>query len=183
MTATAAVERLDLEALRGDRTAFDAWYERTAPRVYAYVLTRCGRDTHLAEEITQQAFVAALRDGRAHPIGDAFGWLCGIARHKLVDHYRRLEREERLGVRMVREITPIDELAAWRVPEERETIERALRILTPVQRLAFLYRYLDRLSIREVGALIGKSEKATESLIGRARERFEQAYEEAIDAD
>ena len=86
--------------------AFDSWYRRTLPRVYSYLLSRCGNDPTLAEELTQQTFIAAVDlrsryDGRS----DTVTWLCGIARHKLADHFRMVEREERRRMRLeVREI-------------------------------------------------------------------------------
>ena len=60
----------------------------------------------LAEELAQQTFIAAVDqrsryDGRS----DTVTWLCGIARHKLADHFRTLEREERRRMRLeVRQI-------------------------------------------------------------------------------
>ena len=41
-------------------TTFRAWYDRALPRVFGYALRRCG-STELAEDVTQQAFVEAVR--------------------------------------------------------------------------------------------------------------------------
>src|SRR5262245_11486853 len=67
---------------------FARWYDRTMPRVFSYLVSRTS-DGGLAEELTQQTFVAAVEqrwrfDGRA----DGVTWLCAIARHKLADHFR-----------------------------------------------------------------------------------------------
>src|SRR6185369_15007563 len=72
-----------LAAIVRDDVAFRAWYDRTAPRVYAYLLSRCGSQP-LAEELLQATFVEVVRrpatfDGR----GDVIPWLIGIARHQL----------------------------------------------------------------------------------------------------
>lgn len=50
------------------------------------------------------------------------------------------------------------------------------------QRIALLFRYLDGMSVREVAHAIGRSEKATESLLARGREGFRRAYGGRIDA-
>ena len=42
--------------------------------------------------------------------------------------------------------------------------------------------YLDGLSVREVAAVLGRSEKATESLLTRARDSFRRAYGDRTDA-
>ena len=96
----------ELQIALASDAAFDAWYGRTLPRVYAYLMSRGGHDAALAEELSQQTFVAAIAErGRYDGRADSVTWLCGIARHKLADHFRRLEREERRGMRLeVREI-------------------------------------------------------------------------------
>jgi RNA polymerase sigma-70 factor (ECF subfamily) len=182
MRATAAVAApvAELRAAFEDEVAFRAWYEATLPRVYAFLASRSGGSGHLAEELTQQTFVEAVRrrhsfDGRS----DVVTWLCAIARHKLADHFRRLEREERRRLRMVvKEVRTPDEIGAWRASDERDAIERALRGLPAGQRAALIFRHLDGLSVREIAGMLGRSESAVESLLARARENFRNAYEE-----
>ena len=49
----------------------------------------------------------------------------------------------------------------------------------PPARAALVLHYMDRLSVREVARLIGKSEAATASLLARGRDGFREAYPEA----
>lgn len=172
----------DLDALVRDEAAFRAWYDDAMPRVYRYLVSRCGGDHTLAEELTQQTFVEAVRrrdrfGGRA----DVVTWLIAIGRNKLVDHYRRHGRDARRHGHLIdlhRAGADLD----WDRHEEREAIEAALATLPPEQRLALLFRYLDDLSVRDVAAAIGRSEKATESLLVRARSTFRRAYGGRTDA-
>src|ERR687889_556569 len=72
-----------------------AIYFVALPQVYGYLLPRCG-STALAEDLTSETFLAAVtasRQGHLPEVSTA--WLVGVARHKLVDHWRRLEREQR----------------------------------------------------------------------------------------
>ena len=178
MAMTAAAEGPDeLRAAFADEAAFRAWYDATLPRVYGFVASRCGGPGPLAEELTQLTFVEATRrhasfDGRS----DVMTWLCAIARHKLADHYRRLERDERRHLRLVVREIPV---AGDQTPaaEERDAIERAMRTLSAAQRAALIFRHLDGLSIHEIGTLLGKSDSAVESLLARARRGFRGAYE------
>ena len=178
---TAEREMAGLEAVIADEAAFSRWYEQSAPRVYAYVFNRCGGATDVAEELTQQTFVEALRrrsgyDGR----GDVVAWLCGIARHKLADHYRRLEREHRRHRRLVvRDLTIAE--GGWGAAHTRVAIDAALSALPPQHRLVLLLRYLDRQSVPEIARAIGRSVEATESLLARARRSFARAYGEPSD--
>lgn len=104
--ATVASDANELRAALADDDALASWYRRTIPRVFAYLMSRCGGDRDLAEELTQQQFIAAVEqrwgfDGRSETVT----WLCGIARHKLADHFRAMERAERRQMRIqVRQI-------------------------------------------------------------------------------
>ena len=68
-------------------------YDAHVEQVYSYFHRRCG-DRTVAEELTSETFLSALRSlHRAQPQSADAAWLIGIARHKLVDHWRRRERE------------------------------------------------------------------------------------------
>jgi len=180
---TAERQKAGLEAVLADEEAFSRWYERSAPRVFAYVFNRCGGATDVAEELTQQTFVEALRRRDGYDgSGDVVAWLCGIARHKLADHYRRLEREERRDRRLVVRDLTIDE-GGWGAADTRLVVDAALRALPPQHRLVLLLRYLDRQGVPEIARTIGRSVEATESLLARARRSFARAYGEPSDDD
>jgi RNA polymerase sigma-70 factor (ECF subfamily) len=172
----------EVDVALADDVAFRRWYERTLPRVYSYLVSRVG-DLELAEELTQQTFIAAVEqrrhfDGRS----DSVTWLCAIARHKLADHFRRMERDDRRRARIVVRELHLDSGSAWRGVEERSAIRAALEKLPATQRAALIFVALDGLSVPETGRLIGKSAGATQSLLNRARESFRRAYgEEAGD--
>jgi RNA polymerase sigma-70 factor (ECF subfamily) len=177
---TRVVDKIDeLQEALADDAAFERWYRATLPRVFGYVMARTGGDVELSEDLTQQTFIAAI-DQRAHfdRRSDSATWLCGIARHKLADHFRRRGRDDRRRMRLeVHEI----ELAAG--PDgsrldlgEREQIEQALAALPVAQRAVLMFVALDDLSVAEAGRLMGKSPLAAQSLRPRARETFRRAY-------
>jgi len=75
-------------------------YDDALPHVYGYLLARCG-DTGLAEDLTAESFLAAVHAVRKPGAPDpSIPWLIGVARHKLADHWRRAEREQR-GLRLL----------------------------------------------------------------------------------
>src|SRR3954451_21585952 len=70
-------------------------YDSALPEVYGYLVARCPSAT-LAEDLTAETFlaaVAAVKHDRVPRLTTA--WLITVARNKLVDHWRRLAREER----------------------------------------------------------------------------------------
>lgn len=167
----------NLTAVFDDATAFRSWYESTLPRVYAYLYARCDGDPALAEELTQQTFVAVLGGHRKFR-GDAepMTWVISIARRKLVDHFRSEKRARARHERLVtRHEASHDETATWIVRSGLDEARRALDQLPGEQRIAFVLRHVDGLSVRDVAHTIGRSADATESLLRRARVAFDAA--------
>lgn len=178
---TKPVARLD------DPAAFAAFYDRAVPRVYGYFFHRCGGASGIAEELTQETFltaVTAIRAGR--PIVAPLPWLFGIARHKLLDHYRR---EARIGAGTLvsweawhgggEEPEANDGdlgLEPWDEGNRRERTLTALAALPVAQRQALTLRYLDGLSVPEIADALGRGVHAVESLLARGRATFKRAY-------
>ncbi len=72
-----------------------AIYDRALPQVYGYLLPRCG-SAAVAEDLTAETFMAAVAATRRNGAPEVtVAWLVGVARHKLVDHWRRVAREQR----------------------------------------------------------------------------------------
>ena len=148
-------------------------YDAALPEVYGYLLARCGRRA-LAEDLTAETFLAAVAACRREPPPTpSTGWLVGIARHKLVDHWRAAEREAR-GLVAVgeRDLTDpwdahLDALVAQEVLAEQSGLHRA----------ALTLRYLDGMTVPQVAACLRRSLHATEALLVRARAAFRRAYE------
>ena len=162
-------------------TGFRALYDAALPEVFGYLLHRCGNRT-LAEDLTQEVFLAAarsIRQGEAVDFG--VGWLIAVARNKLVDHYRREEREKR-KLELVREQARIEEAAAPVEPLDRERAMAALEDMTAAHRLALTLRYFDGLSVPEIAGQLNRSVHATESILARAREGFRRRYAEVSGA-
>ena len=180
--ATGDDRRRELAVIFGDAIAFRAWYDDAVGRVYGYLYGRCGGDIEVAEEITQQTFLQAIRhwqafDGRS----DAVTWLCSIARNKLTDLYRERDRQHRRHIQLV-----VREIESQRPDpdhdiDDRDAVVSALRQLPDVERTALVLRYVDDLSVREIATLLSRSIDGTDALIRRAKERFRSIYPEASD--
>lgn len=158
----------------GDPVA--AIYRRALPQVYGYLLPRCG-STAVAEDLTGETFmaaVAATRQGRAPEVTVA--WLVAVARHKLVDHWRRAGRERR-GLALAGQAGEAvdDPWADWL---DADAAHAALSRLPAQQRAALVLRYLDGLPVAEVAAHLGRSLHATETLLARSRAALRRVYRE-----
>jgi RNA polymerase sigma-70 factor, ECF subfamily len=153
-----------------------AIYPAALPQVYGYLLPRCGT-VALAEDLTAETFAAAVvavKEGRVRELTVA--WLVGVARHKLVDHWRRAERERRGLAAVEREHAEAED--PWDDVLDVQAAHAALLRLSVPQRLALTLRYLDGLPVPEVAANLGRSVHATETLLVRARAALRRVYEE-----
>jgi RNA polymerase sigma-70 factor (ECF subfamily) len=151
-------------------------YDDALPHVYGYLLARCG-DTSLAEDLTAESFLAAVHAARKPgATGPSVPWLIGVARHKLADHWRRTEREQR-GLRLLdSNPAPVDD--PWETAIDRIRAREVLGRLGPHHRAALTLRYLDGLPVPEVASHLDRTVHATEALLVRARAAFRRIYEE-----
>jgi RNA polymerase sigma-70 factor, ECF subfamily len=156
-----------------------ALYDQALPQVYGYLLPRCG-NASLAEDLTADTFMAAVTAAKKRTIPDlTVAWLVGVARHKLVDHWRRREREERSLGAVHGGRDEVDD--PWDEHVNAEQAYAALTRLPPPQRAGLAFRYLDGLPVAQVAELLGRSVRATETLLVRARAAFRRVYEESED--
>jgi RNA polymerase sigma-70 factor, ECF subfamily len=155
-----------------------ALYRAHVVRVYSYLARRCG-DRSVAEELTSETFVSAMAALHRQPPRTAdLPWLLGIARHKLVDHWRRREREDRSLAAVQATANALAD--ADRAPLESERAETALATLQPQHRLVLTLRYLDGLPVPRIAELLDRSVHSTESLLARARRALRASYESQV---
>lgn len=179
MQRTSDDERDLVRALRrGDAAALAAFCARYLDQVYGFIYHRLAGDQQTSEDIAQETLLAALEgleryDGRAA----LSTWLCGIARHKLADHWRRRQRLEQARLELYRlpDLTaePTERLER---DELRRLVLSTLRDLPPHYQQVLTLKYLDRLSGRQLAEHLGLSEDAAESLLARARNAFRHGF-------
>ena len=104
-------------------------------------------------------------------------WLIGIARHKLVDHWRRAAREARRLSAALDSSATIEPGPGEGFDSIDVTLAGAvLGCLNPSQRAALTLRYVDGLSVSEVAELLGRTVAATENLLIRSKVAFRRYY-------
>lgn len=158
-----------------------ALYDASLDDVYGYLVRRCD-SVATAEELTSETFLAAVSAiERRPPPALSVPWLIGVARHKLVDHWRRSERERRT-LRAV-DAQPIADGDPWDVELDSIVAHEVLRRLGAHHRGALTLRYLDGLPVAEVAAVLDRTVGATEQLLVRARAAFRDAYEDERPTD
>jgi RNA polymerase sigma-70 factor (ECF subfamily) len=173
----ASAEHLDrIEALvqlaqAGDAEAFGQIYEEYVDVVYRYVYVRCGSH-HLAEDLTAETFVRALRrlDSFTWTGKDIAAWFVTIARNLVVDHVKssRYRMEVTTG-----DLLDADEHVAAPEAEvlarlrDRRLLE-AVKELKADQQECIVLRFLQGMSLAETAAVLGRNENAVKQLQFRA---------------
>lgn len=170
-------ERLVRLARRGDQGALAGLVDRYHGRIERVVRRRLGprlRTQVESGDVVQDTFVHVIRDlGSFAPRGERafFRWLCGVVENRLREIARSMQRR------------PI-EVEASRAPTvrggsdfarrqardaEQELLSRAMEKLTDAQRKVVELRHYGRLSMREIGERLGRSEDAVGMLHQRAK--------------
>jgi RNA polymerase sigma-70 factor (ECF subfamily) len=161
------------------RGALLACYDSALPEVYGYLLARCGR-RETAEDLTSEVFLAAADAVRGTPSRPVeVPWLIGVARHKLVDHWRREERERRrLHAVAAQEPALHEELHQdpWEQALDVLRARQTLDALSPQHRAVLTLRYVDDLPVASVAALLERTLAAAEALLTRAKAAFRTEY-------
>lgn len=166
-----------------DSASVAAFYDAALPRIYSYFFNRCGGRAPVAEDLTQETFMAAVKELKQNRnVETPMAWVFGIARHKLLDHLRIKERERR-RLEAVASSEEGEALVEWADDDDsRDKAVAALERVADPQRSALVLRYLDGMSVPEVARELRKTVRATESLIARGKQSFRRAYEEQADA-
>lgn len=158
--------------------SFASLYERTFPKVYAYVASLL-RDRSAAEDVTAQAFERAYRKRRGYrpAKGSPDAWVFGIARNAALDELRRRKRgakleaePEDLGAR------PAEEYLDFTL--RREVVRTALGQLSGQERDLVSLKFAGGLSNAEIGRVLGTSESNAGTRLHRTLTKLRKACHE-----
>lgn len=164
---------------RREPAALPELYDLYGDRLYAFVFNMVDRDHGIAEDIVQDVWLSAVKmidryEGRSRP----YTWLCGIAVHKVKDHWRRKGRDadrrydppsgERAESLELMDSAPLPEDVVEH-EDTRRIVREALASLPQHYRMMLLLKYVEQMSAKEIGELMEMSVKAVESSIGRAK--------------
>jgi len=178
------VERL----LRGDARAFDDFFNEYFPKLYRFARRRLS-DPVLAEDVAQGALCRALDSLRGFR-GEAalFTWLCTLCRRELSARLGEFNpaagsahlAEEDPAVRAALESLMANESTDPLLAADRAQLRQAIRVALDYLPAPYgdilEWKYLREMSINEIAQRLGRSPKASESLLTRAREAFRETF-------
>jgi RNA polymerase sigma-70 factor (ECF subfamily) len=151
-------------AIAGDERAYGEFLRRVACLVRAFVRSRTQQGRVDPEDVVQETLLAVhVKRHTWRNDAPVTPWLYAIARHKLVDAFRRQGHRVEIDIDVI-----ADSLAA----PERETvidqeIDRALETLAPGQRLVVAAVSVNGRSISETARSLGMTEVAVRVALHR----------------
>lgn len=167
--------------LRKDRKATAKFVARYADVLYRYLRSRLAPTYDQVDDLVHEVFLAAWESLPGYQgTGPLQAWVMGIARHKVEDYYRaRLRAPESIedgDQEPVATASTSDFHQLLEQDELRRNTWQVLASLPEQYRLALIWRYWEKSSAREMAVKTGKTEKAVERLLARARAAFRERW-------
>jgi RNA polymerase sigma factor (sigma-70 family) len=165
---------------RRDAEAFGALVERHQRLVVGAALARCG-DPALAEDIAQEAFVAAWRDLDRLRDGERVGpWVAGIARNLAASAVRTQARRSAVALEPAWSAPTPEDAALAR--EDRELLERALADVPAAHRDVLVRYYLGGESVAAIAVALGIREDLVKQRLSRGRRALRESVLARVDS-
>jgi len=166
------------KARQGDREAWRSLFEQHFEPTWCFCLHLANGRADVAEEISQQVFVTAAEC--IHKFRDKHGtfrsWLFGIAKK----HVAKFKSKE------VRRKSHEQKFSKLNI-ETPERDDKDMQVYETLAKLPGHYRdvleakYMEKLTVNDIADAWGKTPKAIESLLVRAREKFAEVHKRLHD--
>ena len=162
---------------------FISVYHSYVNEIYQYVYLRTGMSKALAEDITQEIFMDVYRGLSGFKgLSSERTWIFKIARNKLNDFYRKqyspkfemVEIDDYMVEHLDDPSQDIQELMIKSF--EREKVRACLNSLPEQYKIVLVLKYIDGKTVKEIAVEYGKSPKAIESILQRAKNAFVKSY-------
>ena len=160
-------------------------YRQYVDEIYQYVFLRTGMSKVLAEDMTQEIFVDVFKGiSSFRRLSSERTWIYKIAQNKLNDFYRKQYRSK---FEMINFDTiqyeqfedPSQDIQELMIKSfEREKVQSCLDGLLEQYKIVLILKYIDEKRVKDIASILGKSPKAIESILQRAKNAFMKAYEE-----
>ena len=166
--------------LQGDQESFSPLVRKYQKGVHALVWRKIG-DFHIAQEITQDAFLTAYKKLRTLKNHNQFaGWLYVIAANLSRDYLRRKRLPmESLDADNTNEVDKVsysqyvaDKQKTDADETRREIVKELLKKLPESERTVMTLHYLGEMTIQAISEFLGVSPNTVKSRLSRARNRL-----------
>ena len=159
-------------------------YWETVQPLYGYTSRRCGGDRELAEDVTQEAWLRAIREWRVRGLpAKPLAWLMAVSRNLIVDQLRRREHVPLEAVSATDVLAAVDDGNVSASVEIVSLVTAALTRLSRAEAQLLEAFHFERFKVAQLATTYGVSERAIEGRLRRARARLRQQIELTLKAE
>lgn len=168
-----------------------AWfYQQHVRALWRFVHRRTGQHRETSDDLVSQIFLSMIESLPQfdQAKGSLEAWLYTIARRRIADHLRQHYRKRNHLQLTTHNTTDIpddsntpEQLAKLLAEENRLLVNTTLQQLPAVHRDALIWAHCDGLSTKRIAARLGRSVKAAENILYRARKRFTSVFAQQSD--
>ncbi len=158
------------KAIQGDEEAFSILYQENVKKIYNYIYYRTGNN-HDAEDLTARVFQRALGHITKYQKTNVpfTAWLYRIAHNLVANWHRDNSRRKEVPIEEQVDLKQKSDVPEREI-EKRQELEfllKAIRKLSNDRQMLLILKYVEDLSNKEIGDVMGKSEGAIKSLYHR----------------
>jgi RNA polymerase sigma-70 factor, ECF subfamily len=156
-------------------------YAETIDPLYAYVSRKCGGDRELAEDVTQETWLRAVREWRRSGVPrQPIAWLTVVARNLILNHLRGRARTAITAVPPEELLAAVDDDRVSESTEAASLVNEALARLPEEHARLLEAFHFERAKVSQIAHMLGMSERAVEGRLRRARERLRREIEAVL---
>ena len=145
---------------------FLGYYDKFKNKIFVYFLYRVNFNRELAEDLTSDVFLKALKNFDSFDETKSFqSWIFAIAHNHLVNYYRTAGRETQLFEEQY--LTQADTNKV-ELTYELELVMKVINKMEQSDREILLLRFVDELSNSEIAQLLAKEEGAIRTKMSRS---------------
>lgn len=155
-----------------------AIYRETVDALYGYASRRCGGVRQAAEDVTQEAWLRAVREWRRSGLPDnPLAWLTTVARNLILNQLRRQEPVPLDAVPAALADAALDQDDAIDTADTARVVNAALARMPEHEARLLEAFHFERRRMAQLAESLGISERAVEGRLRRARERLRAELE------
>jgi RNA polymerase sigma-70 factor (ECF subfamily) len=163
---------------------FKRIYRETVKPLYAYVARRCRADRQLAEDVTQEVWLRAVREWhRGGAPRNPIAWLITVARRLLINQGRRVAPLALDDVSAAEIMAAVDSEGATASRGIATLVGDAIARLSSADAELIESVHYDRCTASQLAELEGISERTVERRLRKARERLRRELEITLRAE
>jgi RNA polymerase sigma-70 factor, ECF subfamily len=154
-----------------------AIYRETIGPLFSYVSRSCGGDRTLAEDVTQEAWLRAVREWPRKGLPDQpIAWLTTVARNLLVSYYRRKRPGPLDSAAAEEALAALDDRRTERQARTAVVCHALARLPAAEAQLLEAFHFDDQ-RMSQIAGTLGLSERAVEGRLRRARQKLRRELE------